>query len=330
MNGAPAGNIDPKALSEFLFGSPHALIFLVDGDFRVLRANKAFSEAFAIGAWPPSDARLGNAIGCRNAVEENVPCGDTTACETCELRVALAAAFDGTGGIPAETTFSRRFYLNGIPTRKRFLLTARPIASGSDRLAAAVMNDITEGDSDEAGNPRKDGNGISGVHDLKALREIGEVLFQNAIRGNLSLSVAVIGIDGIDEIGETFGHATRDAIVAEVAAILKGNTRKSDVLASFGGGDFALIMHGHRPRAIVDTVAKLRELAGRGHFGSGGEPLRVTLSAGIASRLEATLDATLRRADDALYRARSLGPNRQEPDGGPLSKTPAPPNSREG
>ena len=70
--------------------------------------------------------------------------------------------------------------------------------------------------------------------------------------------------------------------------------------ARFGNDAFALVMHGAKPGAIDEVIAKLRAAVETGAYADSYRSGRVALSVGIAERLEATLGAMLRRAEGNL------------------------------
>jgi len=122
-----------------------------------------------------------------------------------------------------------------------------------------------------------------------------------ARRHNYPVSIVIFDLDRFKEHNDAFGHLRGDALLREVAGILKANVRQTDTLARFGGDEFVLLLPHTADSEAVRLVERLkRRLAEQ-------LPERpVSLSAGIASfpRNGSTSRDLLHRADLALYRAK--------------------------
>jgi diguanylate cyclase (GGDEF)-like protein len=122
------------------------------------------------------------------------------------------------------------------------------------------------------------------------------------------LSVVMCDLDHFKQVNDRHGHEVGDGVLVRAATLLAGVLRAGDALVRWGGEEFLLVL----PALEQDQALKLAERARRA---IAEEPFRdagrVTLSAGIAvrRRTEETL-RLLRRADEALYRAKRAGRNR--------------------
>jgi diguanylate cyclase (GGDEF)-like protein len=128
-------------------------------------------------------------------------------------------------------------------------------------------------------------------------------------------SLVIADIDFFKKINDQFGHDKGDLALKEMASVLRQSVRSSDLIARWGGEEF-VIMLAHIPkdvdiRAVVDRLCKTVE----GH--KFPELPKVTASFGLASIQEsdANIEEMFKRADQALYKAKSAGRNRVE---GPL------------
>lgn len=76
---------------------------------------------------------------------------------------------------------------------------------------------------------------LTGLYNRHCLMEFAPKTIGEAVRHGYDISVAVIDLDHFKNINDTYGHQAGDAVLAEVAHLLKCNTRKEDIVARFGG-----------------------------------------------------------------------------------------------
>lgn len=120
---------------------------------------------------------------------------------------------------------------------------------------------------------------------------------------NIPLCVALIDLDDFKKINDIHGHFQGDILLAKVADILRENTRKSDIVARWGGDEFAVIfLYASLPNAYrrIEQIRCKIENTFRSSFG-------LTISAGLMP-LEPgqNLQKVLIKADQALYNAKML------------------------
>lgn len=122
-----------------------------------------------------------------------------------------------------------------------------------------------------------------------------------ARRHNYPVSVVIFDLDRFKEHNDAFGHLQGDALLKEVAAVLKSNVRQSDTLARFGGDEFVLLLPYTSDSQAARLVGRLKQRLAEE---LPGKP--VSLSAGIAAFPQdgSTCRDLLHRADVALYRAK--------------------------
>ncbi|HJV51515.1 MAG TPA: GGDEF domain-containing protein [Noviherbaspirillum sp.] len=121
-------------------------------------------------------------------------------------------------------------------------------------------------------------------------------------------SLLLIDIDHFKRINDEHGHAVGDAVLKELVAIINGHARAGDLLFRTGGEEFLLLMPGAHEDDAVRMAEALR-VAVSGEFCTQAAP--ATVSIGVSElRHDETMDAWLKHADDALYRAKEQGRNR--------------------
>ena len=155
---------------------------------------------------------------------------------------------------------------------------------------------------------------LTGLFNRRAFLEGAQQLEAAQARKGQPLAVIVFDLDRFKGINDRFGHQVGDETLKLFAATLSGSLRAGDVVARFGGEEFAVLIPGSLADAIIagERVRVAFEAAGRR---VAGHALDATVSAGAAAGDAATdLGALLGRADAALYRAKENGRNRVEVD----------------
>lgn len=133
----------------------------------------------------------------------------------------------------------------------------------------------------------------------------------DARRDARPLSVMFIDLDHFKRINDRWGHDVGDLCLSAAAAEMRKHVRASDLIARYGGEEFVLVLDGADFDVATAIAGELRAGVERHGLSVAGRPVGLTVSIGIA-QLRAGDDAgeLLRRADEALYRAKAEGRNR--------------------
>ena len=130
---------------------------------------------------------------------------------------------------------------------------------------------------------------------------------QRARRHKNAIAFLMIDLDHFKQVNDTYGHLNGDAVLAELAQILAGSARESDVCARYGGEEFALILHETTESGAKILAERIRAKVAAATFPGG---LKLTISVGVAATDDAALFTQLMdRADQALYAAKQGGRN---------------------
>lgn len=151
---------------------------------------------------------------------------------------------------------------------------------------------------------------LTGLPNRRAFFESLERLFS----GNEPLAMAMIDIDHFKAYNDALGHVAGDRCLVEFAKLLEAQANPQVQAARIGGEEFALVFSADAVatagRRLDDLAALLRERA----ISHPASPLRstVSFSAGLALRHRGDTEVQdlIRRADEALYRAKDEGRNR--------------------
>jgi diguanylate cyclase len=128
-----------------------------------------------------------------------------------------------------------------------------------------------------------------------------------------TLLLAMLDLDHFKRINDNYGHLAGDKVLKIIASVLHKRLRGTDFIARFGGEEFVLLMPSTVPANGKKLLETLRAAIEACPFHFRGEPVTVTLSIGLAAfRAGEHSDLVLKRADQALYRAKHAGRNRVE------------------
>ena len=147
-------------------------------------------------------------------------------------------------------------------------------------------------------------------------RYVNDVLpreMDRARRYGHDLSVLMLDLDHFKKVNDTHGHEIGDQILRGLGDRLRAFGRFADVPSRWGGEEFLVVLPETSAARAREVAERLRLGAGEQPYRTEAGPIRVTLSIGVAS-LQAGDDPSslLRRADEALYRAKRAGRNRVE------------------
>ncbi|MHC8359120.1 GGDEF domain-containing protein [Pseudomonas sp. LS2P72] len=125
-----------------------------------------------------------------------------------------------------------------------------------------------------------------------------------------TLLLAMLDLDHFKRINDNYGHLAGDKVLKIIASVLCKRLRGTDFIARFGGEEFVLLMPDTVPSAGAKLLEKLRASIEACPFHFKGEPVTITISMGLtAFKPGEHSDLVLKRADQALYRAKHAGRN---------------------
>ncbi|UCP08334.1 diguanylate cyclase [Pseudomonas sp. MM213] len=128
-----------------------------------------------------------------------------------------------------------------------------------------------------------------------------------------TLLLAMLDLDHFKRINDNYGHLAGDKVLKIIATVLRKRLRGTDFIARFGGEEFVLLMPGTVPAVGAKLLESLRAAVEACPFHFKSEPVTITISMGLtAFKPGEHSDLVLKRADQALYRAKHAGRNRVE------------------
>ncbi len=153
---------------------------------------------------------------------------------------------------------------------------------------------------------------LTNINNRRYFYDVGQKLFENSKRENLTVSVAMIDIDYFKKINDKYGHDSGDQVLKKVANIIQTRFRASDIVARIGGEEFCVFACNMDINSTAEIFEQLRLKIEQSEIISGKDTLKVTVSIGICVRPMNTLDDMIKYADQMLYKAKEGGRNRVE------------------
>jgi diguanylate cyclase (GGDEF)-like protein len=151
---------------------------------------------------------------------------------------------------------------------------------------------------------------LTQLYNSRHLHEVLRKEAKRAVRSGRPLSLLFVDLDGFKRINDAHGHLLGSRALIEAAAVIRGSARETDIVARFGGDEFALVLPDTGPEGARSVARRLRERIGRYVFlADRGPGSRLTASIGVATLPESgdSVDDLLHLADAAMYRVKEKG-----------------------
>jgi diguanylate cyclase (GGDEF)-like protein len=165
----------------------------------------------------------------------------------------------------------------------------------------------------QALNERASTDALTGLANRRHLVEFAQEQISTAIRYRRPLSLLFLDLDRFKSVNDNFGHQAGDRILCAVSSTVRQTARGADLVARYGGDEFAVVMPVTTLEEAQFAAERIREAVERAEFTlDDGTRLALTLSAGIAGfdGEGDDLDSMLNRADSGVHRAKVAGGNR--------------------
>jgi diguanylate cyclase (GGDEF)-like protein/PAS domain S-box-containing protein len=154
-----------------------------------------------------------------------------------------------------------------------------------------------------------DHDGLTGLYNRRRFEQELDRHITHGRRYGMDGALLVIDLDRFKQVNDGHGHRAGDRVLAEVAKVLLERLRESDILARFGGDEFAVLMpHGGAPEAA--ELANLMVNSVRREVSTPAGPLDASVGYALFEDATASSDEVLSRADDAMYADKAEGGQR--------------------
>jgi len=265
------------------------------------------------GAERISGHAAANVVGhrCFDNILDHVDAEGRSLCHTvCPLAATMR------DGEPRELTIWLR-HADGY--RKPVRVKTSPVRDASGTIVGAV--EVFSDDSaviaaqEDARRARRDAltDDLTGLPNRRLFDTALDGRLENLARYNWQFGLLIVDIDHFKEVNDDHGHAFGDSVLVTVAETLRGAVRAGDVLARWGGEEFAVLVESSDEEGLAEAAERLRVLVARSetHLGAMSKTVFVSVGGTLAVP-EDTAETLFQRADAALYKAKNGGRNRTE------------------
>ena len=152
---------------------------------------------------------------------------------------------------------------------------------------------------------------LTQVLNRRGLEEAMAVEQARAERDGTPLAVALLDIDNFKHLNDSFGHQTGDRALRHVSDMVKSALRPGDTVARYGGEEFVILLPATSVDEGVNVLTRAQRQLTRDFFLHNDEKILITFSVGMTgNRNGDNYASVIKRADDAVYMAKSAGKNR--------------------
>lgn len=152
---------------------------------------------------------------------------------------------------------------------------------------------------------------LSGLYNRAEFMRRAQREFRLAEKGGKKLSLLMIDIDHYKSINDTLGHAAGDEVIRVMGEILRTILRKTDIAGRLGGDEFIALLKNASLTEAIEIAEKIRETVSSTKAVYEKQEFAFAVSIGVVEIFDdhSDFETALKRADDALYKAKSEGRN---------------------
>jgi diguanylate cyclase (GGDEF)-like protein len=148
---------------------------------------------------------------------------------------------------------------------------------------------------------------LTGVLNRRAILEAGEREIKIARRYQSARSILMIDIEDFKSVNNQFGHLTGDDFIRNIARILQGSLRESDLIGRWGGDEFVIVLLDTDEESAHEVAERLKQVVATYHFDTGQGMISRNIYVGICEVADGNEDFSemIRAADEALIRSKN-------------------------
>ena len=155
-------------------------------------------------------------------------------------------------------------------------------------------------------------DGLTQIYNKRYFTETLERELSRSHRYRRELSLIMFDIDHFKQINDTYGHLAGDYVLKHLAQVIKAKIRREDMMARFGGEEFAIVLPEIDNYNALQFAEKIRKLVVATKFRFEDADIDVKISVGVATAQpeETDVNEFIKRADALLYEAKKSGRNK--------------------
>jgi diguanylate cyclase (GGDEF)-like protein len=153
---------------------------------------------------------------------------------------------------------------------------------------------------------------LTNLYNSRYLNQVLRQETKRAARNGRPLSLLFVDLDGFKSINDSFGHLSGSRALVEAASLIRAGARETDIVARFGGDEFALVLPDTGCDGALAVARRIRErIAAHTFLSSEHLEIRLTASVGIATLPEVAVspEELVQAADKAMYKVKEQGKN---------------------
>jgi diguanylate cyclase (GGDEF)-like protein len=150
---------------------------------------------------------------------------------------------------------------------------------------------------------------LTGVYNRKYFHANAQEYFQEVKQNGQNFGIAMVEIDNLKNINDTYGHDAGDNVIVSLSQILSTSVDAKDIVAKFGAEEFCILLKDISPNSIKEKLEFIRNKVEKFSIKEQDKQISFTVSIGAVTSPEDSFDETLNTADMFLYNAKNAGRN---------------------
>jgi diguanylate cyclase (GGDEF)-like protein/PAS domain S-box-containing protein len=181
------------------------------------------------------------------------------------------------------------------------------LVSFADTVTAAIQNAQLHSEVQQIALT----DALTGLYNRRGFVELGQREISRSIRTGAPLSMLFLDVDFLKQINDDYGHNAGDQVLQEVAECCRTTFRQIDLIARYGGDEYAILLPDTPLDHAKDAAERIRERISSHIFSIQGKKIKLSASVGVVkfNKVQINIDEFIDRADKALYSAKKKGRN---------------------
>jgi len=153
---------------------------------------------------------------------------------------------------------------------------------------------------------------LTGIHNRRHFMELFMHEIKRAHRYNNLLSLMMLDVDYFKSVNDTYGHVVGDIVLKHLAKMIQANLRELDIVARFGGEEFIVLLPNTDLKSAHEVAERICLIVSETPIDISEAMLTISVSIGVVTLCKScnSMEAMIKVADDALYKAKKDGRNR--------------------